>query len=162
VIPARISLLSGRLRKSFLKHVAARLLPSFGDSLGARVTLLEVVRSMRKRIFSFSFQFFFRFLGSSPRVGKGLGWKRGSYAFAFQIISQMILVQVKMIFCHWFHLSRFTADSYDVIFQQITCSRCFGKKGPQMTRLGTRTKESNICASILVLRKLKTCLIQTR
>jgi len=77
VIPARISLLSGRLRKSFLKHVAARLLPSFGDSLGARVTLLEVVRSMRKRVFSFSFQFFFDFWVHPQGLERGWGGKGG-------------------------------------------------------------------------------------
>jgi len=141
--------------------VAARLLSSFGDPLGARVALLEVVRDMRKRVFSFSFLFFSVF-GFTPRNRGGEGWGRGDHAFVFQIISQMILVQVEMIQNHWFCLSRFIADLCDVSCQQNARSRCFGKKGPQPTRLVTRNKESNICASILVLRKLKTCLQNTR
>jgi len=37
------------------KRVAARLLPSLGGSLGARVILLEVAGGMRTRAFLFSF-----------------------------------------------------------------------------------------------------------
>jgi hypothetical protein len=76
--------------------VAARLLPSFGDPLGARVALLEVTRSMRKRAFSLSFLFFL-VSGFTPRDQEGKGWGRRGHAFVLQVISQMILVQAETI-----------------------------------------------------------------
>jgi hypothetical protein len=77
--------------------VAARLLPSFGDPLGARVALLEVTRSMRKRAFSLSFLFFL-VSGFTPRDQEGKGWGRRGHAFVLQVISQMILVQAETIY----------------------------------------------------------------
>jgi len=113
------------------------LMNTFERPLRAKIVMFEVINVAEKRVW-------FVLLDAAMCLIALIKWRlcsNGYFSDDLCAISEM--------FKQLNNVTRQCLDASLFYGERISRWRCFGNKGPQMTRLVTRTKESNICASIL-------------